>query len=65
MDCGPLSSGWSTSRRCGPRADAELDRVRAELVAVRAELAVARLRSLAPDDLRALLADALAGAPQR
>ena len=45
------------------RADAELERVRGELAGVRAELAAARLRSLPPDALRALLADALGASP--
>jgi hypothetical protein len=47
------------------RADAERERLRAELDAVRAELAAARLRSLPPHELRALLVDALAEAPAR
>ena len=42
------------------RADAEAGRLRTELETVRAELAAARLRSLPPDELRALLVDALA-----
>ncbi|HXV93159.1 MAG TPA: hypothetical protein VD813_07675, partial [Pseudonocardia sp.] len=41
------------------RADAELAAARAELDRVRAELTAARARALAPDELRALLADAL------
>jgi hypothetical protein len=45
------------------RADAERDRSRAELEAARAELAAARLRALAPDELRAVLAEALAASP--
>ena len=45
------------------RADAERERLRADLDAARAELAAARLRALAPDELRALLAEALAAPP--
>jgi len=43
------------------RADAEAGRLREELAAVRGELAAARLRALAPDELRAVLTAALAG----
>jgi hypothetical protein len=42
------------------RADADAGRLREELVAVRGELAAARLRALAPDELRAVLTAALA-----
>jgi hypothetical protein len=45
------------------RADAEAGRLRTELETLRAELAAARLRSLPPDELRALLVDALAARP--
>ena len=45
------------------RADAEAGRLRTELEAARAELSAARLRALAPDELRALLVDALAAPP--
>ena len=45
------------------RADAEAGRLRTELEAARAELSTARLRALPPDELRALLVDALAARP--
>ena len=45
------------------RADAEAGRIRTELETLGAELTAARLRSLPPDELRALLVDALAARP--
>jgi len=45
------------------RADAEAGRLRTELETARAELSAARLRSLPPAELRALLVDALATPP--